>query len=166
VLREMRDAGDILFIGERRQLVFHVVPHPARLGHFNDVYTRALGAPPMRGGAHVIASSPVRIVPDTSPVPSVIAEVIAVLPTHEVADEWWGHRAHSHADWAADEEMPAPAAAPAFEAAAATTASAGVATTASAGVLGGRLLVLLAALLTSAWRMTARRRPMSGLFTA
>lgn len=45
-LRAMRDAGDILFIGERGQLVFHVVPHPSRLGHFTDVYTRALGAPP------------------------------------------------------------------------------------------------------------------------
>jgi hypothetical protein len=30
VLRRMQDDGDILFIGERRQLVFHVVPHPSR----------------------------------------------------------------------------------------------------------------------------------------
>lgn len=48
VLREMRDRGDILFIGERRQLVFHVVPHPSRLGYFTDVYRRAVGAPPVR----------------------------------------------------------------------------------------------------------------------
>jgi hypothetical protein len=40
VLIRMRDAGDILFIGERQQLVFHVVPHPRRLGHFNDVFAR------------------------------------------------------------------------------------------------------------------------------
>jgi hypothetical protein len=46
VLRDMRRRGDILVIGERRQLVFHVVPHPSRLGHFTDVYVRALGTPP------------------------------------------------------------------------------------------------------------------------
>jgi Family of unknown function (DUF5715) len=40
VLLQMRDAGDILFIGERQQLVFHVVPHPRRLGHFSDVFAR------------------------------------------------------------------------------------------------------------------------------
>ena len=45
VLRRMQDSGDILFIGERKQLVFHVVPHPSRLGHFNDVYAKAIGEP-------------------------------------------------------------------------------------------------------------------------
>ena len=38
VLVQMRDAGDLLFIAERNQLVFHVVPHPLRLGHFTEVY--------------------------------------------------------------------------------------------------------------------------------
>ena len=48
VLRDMRDAGDLFFIGERKQLVFHVVPNPARLGHFNDVYAATFGAAPRR----------------------------------------------------------------------------------------------------------------------
>ncbi len=44
VLLKMQEAGDILVIGERKQLVFHVVPHPSRLGHFTDVYARAAAA--------------------------------------------------------------------------------------------------------------------------
>ena len=52
VLRRMQAAGDILVIGERQQLVFHVVPHPSRLGHFMDVYAKAVAdATP---GANVI----------------------------------------------------------------------------------------------------------------
>jgi hypothetical protein len=53
VLERMRDAGDILFIGERRQLVFHVVPHPARLGHFAEVYERARSTPDWWAAGHV-----------------------------------------------------------------------------------------------------------------
>jgi hypothetical protein len=44
VLIEMRDAGDLLFIGERNQLVFHVVPHPSRLGYFMERYNHAVNA--------------------------------------------------------------------------------------------------------------------------
>ena len=87
VLRKMRDAGDILFIGERQQLVFHVVPHPSRLGYFTDVYTRALGAPGAANGTPVdgfpIPGAPVELLP------SVDTDVISVLPAPEVATEWW-----------------------------------------------------------------------------
>ena len=85
VLREMRDAGEILFIGERQQLVFHVVPHPSRLGYFTDVYTRALGSPPGAKGTLIVGFSP-------SPIPSrpaVSAEVISVVPVSSLAEEWW-----------------------------------------------------------------------------
>jgi hypothetical protein len=41
VLLKMQEAGDLLVIGERKQLVFHVVPHPSRLGHFTEIYARA-----------------------------------------------------------------------------------------------------------------------------
>ncbi len=44
VLLDMRDAGDLLFIGERNQLVFHVVPHPSRLGFFMERYNDAVNA--------------------------------------------------------------------------------------------------------------------------
>lgn len=87
VLREMRDAGEILFIGERQQLVFHVVPHPSRLGYFTDVYTHALGAPPAKGTPIVgFLPSPVLA---TERRPSVTAEVISVVPAGGFADEWW-----------------------------------------------------------------------------
>src|SRR5687767_13803418 len=55
VLRKMQADGDILFVGERQQLVFHVVPHPARLGHYTDYYLAAVGAPPTGRFAQVIA---------------------------------------------------------------------------------------------------------------
>lgn len=88
VLLKMRDAGEILFIGERKQLVFHVVPHPSRLGYFTDVYTRALGTPPTAAGAHVVAfTQPAHR--SGTPVPAVTAEVIAVLPAVGFGDEWW-----------------------------------------------------------------------------
>ena len=84
VLSAMQKAGDILVIGERRQLVFHVVPHPARLGHFAAVYEDAMAdAMP---GANVISLA--KAVP-SSGVPYVIAEVIAVRPTAEWIQEWW-----------------------------------------------------------------------------
>ena len=86
VLREMQAAGDILFIGERQQLVFHVVPHPSRLGYFADVYAATMAA--TTPGANIIPSSPVR---DTlrELVPAVTAEVIALRPTADFAEEWW-----------------------------------------------------------------------------
>ena len=37
VLRRMRDAGMLYFIGESQQLVFHVVPTPASLGYYEAV---------------------------------------------------------------------------------------------------------------------------------
>jgi hypothetical protein len=86
VLRRMQAAGDVLVIGERQQLVFHVVPHPSRLGHFMDVYAKAVAdATP---GANVIG------LPETEtnsahPMAEVVAEVIAVRPTDAFAEEWW-----------------------------------------------------------------------------
>ncbi len=77
VLREMQRAGDLLVIGERQQLVFHVVPHPSRLGHFADVYAAAMAeAIP---GANVIAAQS----------PGVTCEIIEVRPTDGDAEEWW-----------------------------------------------------------------------------
>jgi hypothetical protein len=38
VLREMRDAGDLFFVAETRQLVFHVVPAPERLAFFSALF--------------------------------------------------------------------------------------------------------------------------------
>ncbi len=86
VLRRMQAAGDLLVIGERQQLVFHVVPHPARLGHFTEVYAKAVAAE--MPGANIIASTPVAdmLTPLT---PSVTAEIIAIRPVEEVAEEWW-----------------------------------------------------------------------------
>ena len=84
VLIRMRNAGEILFIGERRQLVFHVVPHPQRLGHFHQVYAQALGYQPVTDRAQVVALSKRR-----GTTPSVSAEVVAVLPSGDVAEEWW-----------------------------------------------------------------------------
>lgn len=90
VLLARQAAGDLLFIGERKQLVFHVVPNPKRLGHFTRVYARFVGAPPAGDAPHVVAFSAndvrtarARLTPD------VTAEVIAVLPTDEHLKEWW-----------------------------------------------------------------------------
>jgi hypothetical protein len=86
VLRRMQAAGDILVIGERQQLVFHVVPHPSRLGHFMDVYAKAVAdATP---GANVIGL-PEAETGSAHPMAEVVAEVIAVRPTDAFADEWW-----------------------------------------------------------------------------
>jgi len=89
VLQRMQDAGDILFIGERRQLVFHVVPHPARLGYFNDVYLRAVGAPLTSRSAEVVAflNAP-RLTPGTV-TPHVASEVIAVWPAEGPIQNLW-----------------------------------------------------------------------------
>lgn len=84
VLIRMRNAGEGLFIGERRQLVFHVVPHPSRLGHFHRVYADALGFQPVTDRAQVVALSK-----RTGVSPSVSADVVAVLPSGEFVDEWW-----------------------------------------------------------------------------
>lgn len=83
VLQRMRDNGEILFIGERRQLVFHVVPHPSRLGHFTNHYVQALSTTPTTDGTHLVAFSdhkPADVAFDVSPelaAASVPAPVVA-----------------------------------------------------------------------------------------
>jgi hypothetical protein len=85
VLEAMRDEGDILFIGERRQLVFHVVPQPSRLGYFTEVYTRAFTQP-----AVAARRLPVDITAAPSALrASVVADVVDVRPTAEHAAAWW-----------------------------------------------------------------------------
>lgn len=44
VLRGMRDAGLLYFIGETQQLVFHVVPTPASLGYYDALHWMRLQA--------------------------------------------------------------------------------------------------------------------------
>jgi hypothetical protein len=137
VLRQMRDAGDILFIGERKQLVFHVVPHPSRLGHFNDVYERALGAPSAAQAAVVVATLKDGVSHRTIQ-PSVVAEVVAIAPGDaELADEW--------------ESAMAPAEAESI----APTLAANAGWPFGAGVLARGLLALLAAVGTAAFRIFA-----------
>jgi hypothetical protein len=89
VLRRMQEKGDILFIGERRQLVFHVVPHPSRLGHFDDVYLRAVGAPltSRSAAAHAFLDAP-RLLPGR-PTPQVTTEIIAMLPAEGPIQNLW-----------------------------------------------------------------------------
>jgi hypothetical protein len=106
VLREMRKAGEILFVGERRQLVFHVVPHPSRLGYYTDVYAQALGMPPTEAFAPVVALAQTGAERGRSGRPQVTAEVIAVVPTTDIADEWWA--AHDGRGDLAVEVQPAP----------------------------------------------------------
>ena len=89
VLQRMQDEGDILFIGERKQLVFHVVPHPSRIGHFNEVYARAVGEPLTSRSAGVVAflAAP-RLLPGT-PTPEVTTEIIAVVPAEGLIQNLW-----------------------------------------------------------------------------
>jgi hypothetical protein len=86
VLRQMQAAGDILFIGERKQLVFHVVPHPSRLGYYTDVYARALQGTLPRDG-DLPASAVASVAPLAQA--AVSTEVVAIHPTAEYAAEWW-----------------------------------------------------------------------------
>ena len=79
VLREMSDAGDILFIAERQQLVFHVVPQPSRLGWYGDVYARAITGQPW----------PHRASDARAFTPEVTAAVSSVQPLPAWAAEWW-----------------------------------------------------------------------------
>ena len=89
VLQRMQDEGDILFIGERKQLVFHVVPHPSRIGYFNEVYARAVGEPLTSRSAGVVAflAAP-RLLPGT-PTPEVTTEIIAVVPAEGSIQNLW-----------------------------------------------------------------------------
>ena len=86
VLQQMQQAGDILFIAERKQLVFHVVPHPSRLGYYTDVYARALQGALPRSGDLPAASTQISV-PLAKAVVS--TEVAAIRPTDEHAVEWW-----------------------------------------------------------------------------
>jgi hypothetical protein len=89
VLQQMQDAGDVLFIGERRQLVFHVVPNPARLGHFNDVYLREVGAPLTSRFAEAVAFLDAPRLAQTQLNPQVTTEVIAVVPAEGPIENLW-----------------------------------------------------------------------------
>jgi hypothetical protein len=89
VLQQMQDAGDILFIGERRQLVFHVVPRPSRLGHFNEVYLREVGAPLTSRTAEAVAFLDVPRLTPTHLNPQVTTEVIAAFPAEGPIQNLW-----------------------------------------------------------------------------
>src|SRR5687767_6364807 len=145
VLERMRDAGEILFIGERRQLVFHVVPHPSRLGHFTTKYAYALGTSPGTGGTHVVAFSEIRDEKRGQRVPTVTAEVVAVVPTPEFAAEWWAAD-YTRADVTIEVS---PEIAPA-------SVAASVGADASAAAVAGRIIAALGMLLAIASRFVAR----------
>ena len=78
VLREMSDAGDILVIAERNQLVFHVVPQPSRFGWYRDVYARAITGQPW--DHHVV---------ETASIAPAVTTAISLQPMPEYAAEWW-----------------------------------------------------------------------------
>jgi hypothetical protein len=146
VLERMRDAGDILFIAERKQLVFHVVPHPLRLGHFTDVYTRVIGAPPSTNGPHLVAVSQARVKKGGKVVPAVNAEVVAVLPTGEYADEWWAAD-----DARGDVSIQVSAASLSVPAPAPIVANS------AASVIAGQFFAAIGALIVFAWRLSTHR---------
>jgi hypothetical protein len=79
VLQQMSAAGDILVIAERHQLVFHVVPQPARLGWYTDVYTRLVTGQPWTHPADASASV----------TPAVDAVITSLQPMPAFAAEWW-----------------------------------------------------------------------------
>jgi hypothetical protein len=89
VLQQMQDAGDILFIGERRQLVFHVVPTPSRLGHFNEVYLREVGAPLTSRSAEAVAFLDAPRLAPAQLNPQVTTEVIAMFPAEGPIQNLW-----------------------------------------------------------------------------
>jgi hypothetical protein len=143
VLREMRDAGDILFIGERKQLVFHVVPHPSRLGHFNDVYTRALGAPSATQASIVVAELNEHAASRTGE-PTVVTEVVSIAPGDERLLEEWDLALHPVEPAPADDTL-----------ATEETLAANAGWTLGAGIIARGLLALAAALGTAAFRIFA-----------
>ncbi len=79
VLRTMSDAGDILLIVERQQLVFHVVPRPSRLGWYSEVYARAMAGQPWSRPA----------VEPGSLTPVVTTAIGSLRPLEPWAGEWW-----------------------------------------------------------------------------
>jgi len=80
VLRGMSEAGDIMVIAERQQLVFHVVPQPSRLGWYEDVYARAITG---HAWPHAVAGR--------EPVlrPHVTTAIASIGPLPAWATEWW-----------------------------------------------------------------------------
>jgi hypothetical protein len=48
ILRRMRIDGDLFFIAETRQLVFHVVPTPQRLSFYSELFEGLVALPPPR----------------------------------------------------------------------------------------------------------------------
>jgi hypothetical protein len=79
VLHQMSAAGDILVIGERHQLVFHVVPQPSRLGWYTEVYTHLITGQPSRRSADASVSL----------TPAVDAVISSLQPMPAFAAEWW-----------------------------------------------------------------------------
>jgi hypothetical protein len=79
VLRQMQDEGALLFIGERQQLVFHVVPHPSRLGDFMRIYAKAFGAPSAARAAEVVAPTapPIVSIPPMLEFPRIRTEIVS-----------------------------------------------------------------------------------------
>ena len=135
VLEHMRAAGDILFIGERQQLVFHVVPHPSRLGYFTGIYHQAVGAVSGIQTVEVVAPGPPRLEP-VRLTPRVVTEILAVSPVSGHWQDWH--------DGAAANVRPSDEGLSAAQSASGPLAGM---------VLLRGLLALLAALGTSAWRI-------------
>jgi len=80
VLRDMSEAGDIMVIAERQQLVFHVVPQPSRLGWYEDVYSRAITGQPW---PHSVTMRKATLIPN------VTATIASIDPLPAWAAEWW-----------------------------------------------------------------------------
>jgi len=138
VLQDMRAAGDILFIGERQQLVFRVVPHPSRLGYVSGIYAQAVGAVSAAQSVEVVAPGPLRWTP-VHERPRVVTDIVAIAP---LSSEWEAWSAALAADArAADEAVKA----------AAETATAPLA----AMVVSRGVLAFLAAFVASFWRIAS-----------
>ena len=146
VLRRMQADGDILFVGERQQLVFHVVPHPAKLGHYTDYYLHAVGAPPTGRFAQVIAFPGGKEAARGNAAATVTTEVLAMFPAEGALTTWW-----TDADTPLD--PPAPVSRPAAPLA-----------DRRAGMLE-RWFVLLLGLTLTVWRIASPRPAIARLFT-
>ena len=149
VLQRMQADGDILFVGERHQMVFHVVPHPSRLGHYTDFYMQAMrGAPPTSRSAHVVAFAGGRDVARQNLQPTVTTEVLAMFTADGPAQALW-----------TDADAPLEVSATSGESRPSQPREGGAAS------LIPRSLVLLLGLAATVWRTTIRRSPESGPFT-
>jgi Family of unknown function (DUF5715) len=102
VLSRMQAAGDLLVVGERKQLVFHVVPHPSRLGYFTEAYARAAAAA-IAGGGFVSTPMKTALTPYARPVVS--TEIVGFRPTDEIADAWWAAEG-THSDLTVEVSAP------------------------------------------------------------